>query len=167
MTYNWHNSDTKKLYGFSIENLCSNEDRFYAIYFLDNLTGSLLLCNKYTTITSLFSNEDLICGFLNALNLFINELKLKSKEDEIQEINFRETRILYERKGRLTVIAISKKTNLETERIILHEILEDFYHKFEGAITNFNGIVDPSIIQYKKKLENMNHDLLFRLDVHQ
>ncbi len=164
MTYNWYNPNPKKLYGFNIENLNSNEQRFHAIYFLDNLTGSLLLCNKYTTNITLFSNEDLICGFLNALNLFINELKLESKEDEIQEINFKETRILYERKGRLSVIAISKKTNLAAERVILHDVMEDFYQKFEHAITNFNGIVDPSILQYKKKLENRNLDSLLRFN---
>jgi hypothetical protein len=108
----------------------------------------------------------LISGFLNALNLFINEIKPESMNDEIQEVNFKDSRILYERRGRLSVIAISKKTNLQVERVILHRIMEDFYYRFESAIRNFNGNIDPSILQYKKRLENMNLNTLFKFDVH-
>ncbi|MFW9950183.1 MAG: hypothetical protein ACFFKA_08665 [Candidatus Thorarchaeota archaeon] len=164
MSYKLSNSDSKRMYGFSLDKISANEEIFYAIYFIDNLTGSLLLCNKYNANIKLFSNEDLICGFLNALNLFINELKLESKEDFIQEINFKETRILYEQKGRLSVIAISKKTSLEVERMILHEIMEDFYQNFESSINNFNGILDPSFLNYKKRLENINLNSFYKLN---
>ncbi|MFW9951511.1 MAG: hypothetical protein ACFFKA_15450 [Candidatus Thorarchaeota archaeon] len=164
MTYHFYNPDSKKQYGFDFDKISFSETPFYAIYFIDNLTGSLLLCNKYQTNVKLFSNEDLICGFLNALSLFINELKLESKADQIQEINFKETRILYEQKGRLSVIAISKKTNLDIERQIVHNIMEDFYYKFENSICNFNGILDPSFLQYKKRLESMNLNAFYRFD---
>ncbi|GAG68933.1 unnamed protein product, partial [marine sediment metagenome] len=43
MSYNWNNRGIEKTYGFKLEKLNSNENRFYALYFLDNLTGSLLL----------------------------------------------------------------------------------------------------------------------------
>ena len=166
MSYKWNNENLEKSYGFNVEKINSSNNRFHAIYFLDNLTGSLLLSNKYTDNSKFSSYEDLISGFLNALNLFMNEIKPESVDDEIQEVNFRESRILYERKGRLSVIAITKKTNLQAERVILRRVMEDFYSKFEHAIRNFNGNIDPSILQYKKRLENMNLNELFRLDIH-
>ena len=166
MSYKWNNQNLEKSYGFNLEKINSSNNRFHAIYFLDNLTGSLLLSNKYTDNSKFSSYEDLISGFLNALNLFMNEIKPESVDDEIQEVNFRESRILYERKGRLSVIAITKKTNLQAERVILRQIMEDFYYKFESIIKNFNGNIDPSILQYKKRLENMNLNELFKFGIH-
>ena len=99
-------------------------------------------------------------------DLFMNEIKPESVTDEIQEVNFRESRILYDRMGRLSVIAITKKTNLQAERGILRQVMEDFYFKFESAIKNFNGNIDPSILQYKKRLENINLNELFKFDNH-
>ena len=165
MSYKWINKNLEKKYGFNIEKINSDDNRFHAIYFLDNITGSLMLSKKYTSNTRFSSHEDLISGFLNALNLFISEIKPESMNDEIQEVNFKESRILYERRGRLSVIAISKKTNLQVERVILHQIMEDFYIRFESAIRDFNGNIDPSILQYKKRLENLNLNALFRFDV--
>ena len=150
-------------YGFSIENVNSQDSRFHAIYFLDNLTGALLLSKKYTDNSEFSSNEDLISGFLNALDLFIKEIKSKSKEDEIQEINFQETRLMYARKERLSVIAVTKKTNLEIERGILNEIVNDFYTIFEYSINHFNGIIDPQIKLYKKRLDKINLNKLFKV----
>jgi len=166
MSYKGNNKNFEKSYGFKLEKINSSNNRFHAIYFLDNLTGSLLLSNKYTDNSKFSSYEDLISGFLNALNLFMNEIKPESVDDEIQEVNFRESRILYERKGRLSVIGISKKTNLQAERVILRQVMEDFYYKFESAIKNFNGNIDPSILQYKKRLENMNLNELFKFGIH-
>ncbi|MBY9016236.1 MAG: hypothetical protein KGD68_11130 [Candidatus Lokiarchaeota archaeon] len=165
MSYKWINKNLERTYGFDIERINSDDNRFHAIYFLDNITGSLLLSKKYTCNTKFSSHDDLISGFLNALNLFMSEIKPESMNDEIQEVNFKESRILYERRGRLSVIGISKKTNLQVERVILHQIMEDFYYKFESAIRNFNGNIDPSILQYKKRLENMNLNTLFKFDV--
>ncbi len=164
MSYKWNNQNLEKSYGFNLEKINSSNNRFHAIYFLDNLTGSLLLSNKYTDNSKFSSYEDLISGFLNALNLFMNEIKPESVDDEVQEVNFRESRILYERKGRLSVIGITKKTNLQAERVILRQIMEDFYYKFESIIKNFNGNIDPSILQYKKRLENINLNELFKFD---
>lgn len=149
-------------YGFSIEKVNSQGSRFHAIYFLDNLTGALLLSKKYTENSEFSSNEDLISGFLNALDLFIKEIKSKSKEDEIQEINFQETRLMYARKERLSVIAVTKKTNLQIERGILNEIVNDFYTRFEYSINHFNGIIDPQIKLYKKRLDNINLNTIFK-----
>ena len=166
MSYKWNNQNLEKSYGFNLEKINSSNNRFHAIYFLDNLTGSLLLSNKYTDNSKFSSYEDLISGFLNALNLFMNEIKPESVDDEVQEVNFRESRILYERKGRLSVIGITKKTNLQAERVILRQIMEDFYYKFESIIKNFNGNIDPSILQYKKRLENMNLNELVKFGIH-
>lgn len=166
MSYKWNENNRDKSYGFNLEKIDASNNRFHAIYLLDNLTGSLLLSNKYSNNSKFSSHEDLISGFLNALNLFMNEIKPESEDDEIQEVNFRESRILYERRGRLSVIAISKKTNLQVERVILRQILEDFYSKFEYAIRNFNGNIDPRILQYKKRLKNINLNELSDFDIH-
>jgi hypothetical protein len=160
------NSNTKS-YGFSNRQQDTNSNRFLAIYFLDNLTGSLLLSKEYSLNPNSGIDMDLIGGFLNALNLFIKEVKPGNKSEEIQEINFDETRILYERYGRLLVIAITRKTSLNVERSILKQIVHDFYSRFEGSINHFDGRIEPSILKYKKRLEitnfntNFNHNFGF------
>ena len=95
MTHEWINTNLEKTYGFKIEKINSDVNRFHAIYFLDSTTGSLLLSKKYTDNTQFSSHEDLISGFLNALNLFMSEIKSESADDQIQEVNFKESRILY------------------------------------------------------------------------
>ncbi|MFX0057095.1 MAG: hypothetical protein ACFE85_01080 [Candidatus Hodarchaeota archaeon] len=161
MSFEWNKNRKYESFGFKNDDFSLNKSRFHAIYFLDNLTGSLLLSKRYSSNSNLSSNEDLISSFLNALNLFINEIKPNNKYDEIQEINFKESRILYEKRGRLLIIGITRKTNLEIERMILHRILQDFYSKFEHRINNFNGIIDPSILLYKKTLENTDFSKLY------
>ncbi len=150
--------------GFNLEEADSQECRFEAIYFLDNETGSLLVSNKYANNIS-FLRADLICSFLKAINMFIGELK-EDVSEEVQEINFRNTRILYEREGRLLAIAITKKTNLQIERGIFREIVEDFYIRFKSFINNFNGAVDPAVLGYKKRLKSMNLNSLFKFNIH-
>ena len=153
-----------KKFGFSLESINSSDCRFHSIYFLDNETGSLFVSNRYSNNIS-FLRDDLICSFLNAINLFISELKEGSQE-ELREINFRDTRILYEREGRLLVVAITKKTNLQIERGILREIVEDFYIRFKNFINNFDGAMDPDVLSYKKRLKNINLNSLFKFDIH-
>lgn len=148
---------------FEIEKYNSQECRFHAIYFIDYETGALFVSNRYSNDLS-FLREDLICSFLNAINLFINEVNDGANE-EIQEINFKGTRILYEREGRLLAIGITKKTNLQMERGILREIVEDFYIRFKNFINNFNGEVDPSVLNYKKRLESMNLNSLSKFNI--
>ena len=157
--YNKANRD----YGFNMEKIDSQESLFHAIYFLDYETGSLFVSNRFSDNLS-FLRDDLICSFLNAINLFINELK-EGGNEELQEINFKDTRILYEREGRLLVIAITKKNDVRIERGIVREILEDFYLRFKKYINNFNGAIDPLILNYKKRLEGMNLNSVFKLNI--
>ncbi|MHA1670853.1 MAG: hypothetical protein ACTSV5_09775 [Promethearchaeota archaeon] len=153
-----------KSYGFSNRQQDVNSNRFLAIYFLDKLSGSLLLSKEYSLSPNSAIDMDLIGGFLNALNLFIKEVKPGDKSEEIQEINFDETRILYERYGRLLVIAITRKTSLNIERSILKQIVHDFYSRFEGSINHFDGRIEPSILKYKKRLEITNLNTNFKHD---
>ncbi len=150
-------------FGFKLEKFTSQECRFHALYFIDYETGALLVSNRYTDSLN-FLKDDLICSFLNAINLFINEIN-EGANEELQEINFRGTRILYEREGRLLAIAITKKTNLQMERGILREIVEDFYIRFKHHINNFNGEVYPGMLDYKKRLKNMNLNSLFKFNI--
>lgn len=151
-------------FGFKLEKFTSQECRFHALYFIDYETGALLVSNRYTDNLN-FLKDDLICSFLNAINLFINEIN-EGANEELREINFKGTRILYEREGRLLAIAITKKTNLQMERGILREIVEDFYIRFKHHINNFNGEVYPAILDYKKRLKSMNLNSLFKLNIH-
>ncbi len=153
----------EKQFGFALEKISNNNYGFHAIYFVDSFSGSLLLSKRYTAKSSLLS-DDLISNFLIALNLFIKEIN-EDNNEEIQDINFRETRILYERRGRLIVIAITKKTNLQIERGILREIVEDFYMKYKNYINTFKGIISPALLKYKEKLESMNLNSLFKLKI--
>ncbi|MBY9005621.1 MAG: hypothetical protein KGD63_02585 [Candidatus Lokiarchaeota archaeon] len=159
-------------FGFETENFHNsnlNQNRFHAIYFIDYETGSLLLSNKYSKKSNICNaDEDLIGSFLNAINLFINELNKNDKTEEtIQEINFIDTRILYERKGRLMVIGISKKTNLSIERKILKNILFDFYSRFKKKIEHFNGIIDKEMLNYGKFLNDLNLNTLSRIKIYE
>ena len=151
-------------FGFELESLNSQECRFHAIYFIDYETGALLVSNRYSDNMN-FLKDDLISSFLNAINLFINEVNTDGNE-ELQEINFRGTRIIYEREGRLLAIAITKKTNLQMERGILREIMEDFYIRFKNFIDNFNGAITPSILDYIKRLKSMNLNSLNKFNIH-
>ncbi|MCK4383272.1 MAG: hypothetical protein KAW66_08265 [Candidatus Lokiarchaeota archaeon] len=157
----FYNKDTRN-YGFKLENINSQESLFHAIYFLDYETGSLLVGNRFSDNLS-FLRDDLICGFLNAINLFINELK-EGENEELQEINFKDTRILYEREGRLLVIAVTRKNDIQIERGIVREILEDFYFRFKKKINTFNGAIAPEIVDYKKRLECMNLNTVFKFN---
>jgi len=152
----FHNNINRN-YGFSLEKLNPQENLFHAIYFLDYETGALLVSNRFSNNLS-FLKDDLICSFLNAINLFINEVK-EGVNEELQE-----TRILYEREGRLLVIAITKKNDLQMERGIIREMLEDFYYRFKNHINNFNGSIAPAIIDYKKRLECMNLNSVFKFN---
>ena len=160
MSLKWQNDSIKRNFGFNLERLEFGQNRFYAIYFVDNLTGALLLSNRYTDSAGINSRiyknkEDLISSFLNALNMFIKEIK-NNNDEEIQEINFKKTRILYEKRGRLLCIGISKKTDLQIEREIIQEIMKDFYEKFENEINHFKGYIEPKILNYKISLRNLN-----------
>jgi hypothetical protein len=159
----YRNSDIRS-FGFTDSQQDGDSNRFLAIYFLDKITGSLLLSKEYSLNPDSSIDMDLIGGFLNALNLFIKEVKPGNKSEEIQEINFDETRILYERYGRLLVIAITRKTSLNIERSILKQIVQDFYTRFEGSINHFDGRIEPSILKYKKRLEITNFSANFRQD---
>ena len=151
---------TDKTCGFNVGEFNSNENIFHAIYFVDSITGALLVSNKYSDNSCLADTcEDLISSFLNAMNMFINEIKSDKKNEELQDINFKDTRILYERIGRVLCIGISKKINLQLEREILRQIVSDFNHQFGKKISTFNGTVDPEILSYKKKLKNLNLNL--------
>jgi hypothetical protein len=152
-----------KSLGFKLDEFNSQECRFHALYFIDYETGALLVSNRYTDNIN-FLKEDLICSFLNAINLFINEVN-EGANEELQEINFKGTRILYEREGRLLAIAITKKTNLNLERGILREIVEDFYIRFKNYINSFNGEIDPAILDYKKRLKSMNLNSSFKFNI--
>lgn len=149
----FHNR-TNRDYGFNLAKVSTQESLFHAIYFIDYESGSLLVSNRFSDNLTILG-DDLICSFLNAINLFINELK-EGVNEELQEITFKDTRILYEREGRLLVIAISRKIDLQMERSILREILEDFYLRFKNDINGFNGAISPGIINYKKRLECMD-----------
>ena len=151
-------------FGFKLEKFDSQECRFHAIYFIDYETGALLVSNRYTDNLN-FLKDDLICSFLNAINLFINEIN-EGGNEELQEINFKGTRIIYEREGRLLAIAITQKTNLQMERGIFREIVEDFYIRFKTFINNFNGEVNPSVLNYKKRLKSLNLNSLFKFNIH-
>ncbi|KKK43758.1 MAG: hypothetical protein Lokiarch_24320 [Candidatus Lokiarchaeum sp. GC14_75] len=154
---------TNERYRFNIRKGASQDCLFHAIYFLDFETGSLLVSNRFSDHLS-YLRDDLICSFLKGINMFINELK-EGVHEELQEINFKDTRIIFERENRLLVIAVSGKKNLQMEREILREILEDFYIRFKNHINNFNGSVAPVITAYKKRLESMNLNSILKFKI--
>jgi hypothetical protein len=160
MSFKWNDISAERTFGFQLKRISMKENRFYAIYFIDYVTGSLLVSKQCSDWSNLSIKEDLISSFLNAISRFIQEIK----DDEIQEINLKDSRILYERKDRLLCVGISKKTNLQIERGILHEIVEDFYRKYRNQIVCFDGRIRP-FVEYKEKLENLNLNSLFKFKI--
>jgi hypothetical protein len=160
MSFGWKNNFIKNEFAFNFEQSYYEGNRFHAIYFIDSISGSLLVSKRYSGMNSgiIEKDEDLIGNFLNAINMFIQEIG-NNKEEEIQEINFKETRILYEKKGRLLGIGITKKTDLKIERAILHQCLNDFYYRFENDIKHFRGYITPEILNYKNRLKFLNLNL--------
>ena len=125
---------------------------FHAIFLIDSKTGLTFLSKRFSNNLCKFNsdNEDLISGFLNALNHFVKELDFEN--ESIEEVNFKNNRILYEQKGRLMAIAISKKTDIGIERRFLSMIINDFYLSFKFNIENFCG--DVRIFEkFKSKLD--------------
>jgi len=154
MTFRWKDAGLKMNHGFDIDRFNPKENIFHAIYILDHHTGALFASNKYSDKIGFNDTpEDLISSFLNAMNLFINEI---NHDEEIQEINFRKMRILYEKRDRLMVIAITKKISLEMEKYYVHEILNDFFRRFEQEISHFKGLIDPAMSNYKERLKSFN-----------
>ena len=100
MSFKWKNDLIKKNLGYYLEHLDFKENRFHAVYFVDQLTGALLVSKRYSKSNYglIETDDDLISNFLNAINLFIKEIG-SNKEEEIQEINFKDIRILYEKRG--------------------------------------------------------------------
>lgn len=166
MSFKWKNDLIKKNIGSYLEYLNFKENRFHAVYFVDQLTGALFVSKRYYIKNHCLSetDDDLISNFLNAINLFIREIG-SNKNEEIQEINFKDTRIIYEKKERLLCIAITRKTSINIERAILHELLNDFYHRFENEISNFKGYVPPKILNYKNRLENLDLNSLYKFNI--
>jgi hypothetical protein len=166
MSFKWKNDSIKRNFGFYLEQLNYRENRFHAVYFVDSLTGALLVSKRYSGINCGLTetDDDLISNFLNAINMFIREIR-SNKDEEIQEINFKDTRILYEKKGRLLCVGITKKTNLNVERAILHELLKDFYYRFEDIIKFFKGYVPPEVLKYRNRLEDLDLNSLFKFDI--
>ncbi len=166
MSFKWKNDSIKRNFGFYLGQLNFKENRFHAIYFVDSLTGALLVSKRYSENNSGLTetDDDLISNFLNAINMFIREIR-SNKEDEIQEINFKDTRILYEKKDRLLCVGITKKTNLNIERVILHELLKDFYYRFKNEIKYFRGYVPPEILNYRNRLETLDLNSLFKFNI--
>ena len=166
MSFKWKNDLIKENLGYYLEHLNVKENRFHAVYFVDQLTGALLVSKRYSKSNYglIETDDDLISNFLNAINLFIKEIG-SNKEEEIQEINFKDIRILYEKRGRLLCVGITKKTNINIERAILHELLNDFYYRFENEITHFKGYVPPKIINYKDRLEDLDLNSLYKYNL--
>ncbi len=157
MSYNQKFSRNDNGYGFKMGDLNSHDSVFHAIYFIDEISGSLLVSKKNPNASGLLTEtkEDLISNFLNAMNMFINEIKKDGEEEEIQEINFKDTRLLYQRKGRILCIGICDKSDVILERAILNSILDDFYDRFEIHINSFKGIIHPAILAYTSELDKV------------
>ncbi len=146
---------------FKYSHVDSEFNRFHAIFLIDAKSGLTFCSKKYSTSMGKFNkhSDDLITGFLNALNYFVKEID--NANESIQEINFKKSRLLYDQKGRLMVIGFSKKTDVNIEREILSDILNDFYTKYRNYIENFKGNVQI-FENFKKDLDHYNTSWYFR-----
>jgi hypothetical protein len=127
---------------------CRQNGLFHAIFFIDANSGLTLLSQTFSQTQY---DEDLISGMLRALDSFINHLCYSNQVEIIQEINFKGSRIVYERVGPVIGAAISKKQNQDMEHFVLKTILEDFYQQCGSYLIPFFGNVVP-FHQYRNRL---------------
>jgi len=119
---------------------------------MDNKSGVTLLGQNYSRRQY---DDDLISGMIKALESFIDHLSYSSTYECVQEINFQGTRILYERKGPVMAVAISKKCDPELEHRLLNQVLAEFYSKYEPFLNNtFIGNVLP-FQDFRSRIQNI------------
>jgi len=129
------------------EILPKNSIPFHSIYLIDGETGVEYVSKNYSE-----NNYDVnvITGVFKALESFINHLAYSDKYEHLQEVNFNELRIVYERynpafgKKSLLCVGISKKDeDPKIEHAFLQKIVIDFYNVYEQVIQHFQGDVMP------------------------
>jgi RNase P protein component len=137
--------------------------QFQAVYIIDANTGISLVSQDFS---DQHFDEDLISGMFRALETFINHLAYSNEFEKIQEINFQGVRIIYERYGGdhpVLGVAISKKQDpIATERLLLKNILQDFYQTYQSQFNNFRGNVLP-FQQFRNRLSMMNINKNFKI----
>jgi hypothetical protein len=127
---------------------------FNAIYIIDGKSGLTLLAQNYSDRPY---DDDLMSGMVKALECFISYLANANGVEKVQEINFQGCRILYERKGPIMAVAISKKTDQSLEHQVLGAILDEFYGRFERFLEGFVGNIAP-FKEFLPRLEQLGRE---------
>ncbi|MFX1571637.1 MAG: hypothetical protein ACFFB0_02730 [Promethearchaeota archaeon] len=123
--------------------------------FIINESGQLLF-SWHSEKSSRTSDDDLISGFLTALNNFASV----ERGEDIKALKLKETNIIFEKWAeytqKLTFVATSKNEELiEVLHSLVHDIMENFTKmfreplnkEFDGEITKFN--------KFNKKMEDI------------
>ncbi len=128
---------------------------FHAIYIIDSNSGLTLLAQNYSNRSF---DDDLMSGMLKALESFISHLAYADEYERIQEINFLGSRIIYERKGPIMAVGISKKTDEQQEHAMLNRILTEFQDRFSYYFNGFVGNIKP-FQDFKPRLEELGQNV--------
>ena len=137
MSYKFNDINQNMGIGFDIERISRNECYFHAIYFLDNLTGSLLVSKKYSEYLNSPSNGDLISGFLKG---FISIGKEVIKRDTtMKKLSYEDFEIdLLDGEYTTAVLITSGFTHQYTINK-LKDFLDKFEKRFQLELKEFIG----------------------------
>jgi hypothetical protein len=131
------------------------ESPFHAIFLMEAQTGLTLISKHYTNYKY---NEDLLSGMFKALESFISNLSYSNQFERIEEINFGDTRIVYERLGPVMAVGISRKLNSEIEHQVLSNIIQEFVAQYGSCLDSFKGNISP-FQDFTQRL-NVNRDFI-------
>ncbi len=113
---------------------------FQAIFLIDEQTSLCLISKNYSE--EVF-DDNLIAGMLKALELFISHVSIAGHGDQVREINYDSTRVIFDRVGahrNILGVAISNKLMpLPADHQILHEICVDFSEQYDHLLKHFYG----------------------------
>jgi hypothetical protein len=118
--------------------------KFHAIYLIHSITGTELISKNFTANGF---DVDIISGMFKALEIFINQLAYSQSFERLEEINFGNLSVIYERFGNgintiLCVGICGRDFHQEYSHAILKRLVRDFYYQFEMNIANYKGSVN-------------------------
>ncbi|MHA1522036.1 MAG: hypothetical protein ACTSRK_17815 [Promethearchaeota archaeon] len=123
----------------------NSNNPFFAIFILDSNSGVELVSHSFEN-PRIDLDVDALSGMFKALELFINNMAYSDQFEAVQEINFHEKRIVYERYGppnhQILCVGVSRKViSTKKEHYVLKAIVRDFYETYRPQLQNFVGEV--------------------------
>ena len=143
---------------------------FHSVFIIDKMTTTSLVSRHYSkgALKSNNIDDSMVSGMVQALESFVGHLAYSTEyKDQLQEINFGSSRIIYDRlQGIRPLIAVAfttKNISPELEHEILQNMLVNFHTEYNPVLRNFRGNVNPFLsFDFDLCIEAHIQDLFFK-----